>query len=251
MQNIKAKRAVIVGASSGIGAELALKLAREGYQLVLLARREEKLKTLCQRIRSDVREGLARFIVHDVTDFDSVPIDFLQAVELLGGLDLIVFNSGVLIPTGKHEFNFSKDMEVMQTNILGAMAWLNQAAAYFQSQGSGQIVGISSVGGERGRSGAPAYNTSKAALNTYLESLRNRLSRYGVHVLTVKPGFISTDMIQNARVSFWIAPVDSTVSDIWRGIRQRRQEIYTPGRWRWIAWLLRHAPSSLMRRLAV
>ncbi|HMS00860.1 MAG TPA: SDR family NAD(P)-dependent oxidoreductase [Anaerolineales bacterium] len=251
MQTMDVKRAAIVGASSGIGAELALKLAREGYQLVLLARRERKLEALCRRINSEVGEESARFIVHDVTDFDSIPTRFQQVVELLGGLDLIVFNSGLLIPVGKHEFDFSKDRAIMQTNILGAMAWLNLAAIYFQSQGSGQIVGISSVGGERGRTGAPAYNASKAALNTYLESLRNRLSKHGVRVLTVKPGFISTDMIQHASVGFWIAPVDTAVSDIWRGIRQRKQEVYTPGRWRWVAWLLRHAPSALMRRLAV
>lgn len=251
MQTMDGRRAVIVGASSGIGAELALKLAREGYQLVLLARREGKLEALCRKINSEIREGSASFIAHDVTDFDAIPIRFQQVVELLGGLDLIVFNSGLLIPVGKHEFDFSKDMAIMQTNILGAMAWLNLAAIYFQSQGSGHIVGISSVGGERGRTGAPAYNTSKAALNTYLEALRNRLSQHGVHVLTVKPGFISTDMIQNASVSFWVSPVHTAVSDIWRGIRQRRQEVYTPGRWRWVALLLRHAPSSLMRRLAV
>jgi short-subunit dehydrogenase len=131
------------------------------------------------------------------------------------------------------------------------MAWLNRAADYFQKLGAGQIVGISSVGGERGRTGAPAYNTSKAALNTYLESLRNRLSRRGVHVLTIKPGFVSTDMIQNAKTSFWVAPVDAAIADIWKGIRDRKQEVYTPARWGIVGWVMRNAPSFLMRRLAV
>lgn len=251
MQNNNVKRAVIVGASSGIGAELASKLAGEGYRLVLLARREGNLKALCDRINSEVGERRAQFITHNVADYQSIPLIFDQIVDIMGGLDLIVYNSGVLIPVGAQEYDFSKDLETMQINLLGAMAWLNRAADYFQKQGAGQIVGVSSVGGERGRTSAPAYNTSKAALNTYLESLRNRLSRRGVHVLTVKPGFVSTDMIHNAKTSFWVAPVDAAIADIWKGIRDRKQEVYTPARWGIVGWVMRNAPSFLMRRLAV
>ncbi|MBV6449432.1 MAG: putative oxidoreductase [Anaerolineales bacterium] len=250
-QNNNRKRAVIVGASSGIGAELARKLADEGYRLMLLARRDGNLKALCDRINSEVGEMRAQYVVHNVADYQRIPQIFNQVVDFLGGLDLIVYNSGVLIPVGAQEYDFSKDLETMQINILGAMAWLNPAADYFQKQGAGQIVGISSVGGERGRTGAPAYNTSKAALNAYLESLRNRLSRRGVNVLTVKPGFISTDMIQNAKTSFWVAPVNAAVADIWKGIRDRKQDAYTPARWRIVGWVMRNAPSFLMRRLAV
>lgn len=250
-QNNNLKRAVIVGASSGIGAELARKLADEGYRLMLLARREGNLKALCDQINSEVGERRAQYVVHNVADYQRIPQIFNQVVDCLGGLDLIVYNSGVLIPIGAQEYDFSKDLETMQINILGAMAWLNPAADYFQKQGAGQIVGISSVGGERGRTGAPAYNTSKAALNAYLESLRNRLSRRGVNVLTVKPGFISTDMIQNAKTSFWVAPVNAAVADIWKGIRDRKQDAYTPARWRIVGWVMRNAPSFLMRRLAV
>ncbi|MCC6298779.1 MAG: SDR family NAD(P)-dependent oxidoreductase [Anaerolineales bacterium] len=251
LQNEDVKRAVIVGASSGIGAELARKLAGEGYRLMLLARRERHLKALCDGINSTVGERRAQFSAHDVADHQNVPALFKRVVEVLGGLDLIVYNSGVLIPVGAQEYDFSKDLLTMQINLLGAMAWLNQAADYFQKQGAGQIVGISSVGGERGRTSAPAYNTSKAALNTYLESLRNRLARRGVHVLTVKPGFVSTDMIHNAKTSFWVAPIDAAVADIWKGIRERKQEVYTPARWRIVGWVMRNAPSFLMKRLAI
>ncbi|MBV6394008.1 MAG: putative oxidoreductase [Anaerolineales bacterium] len=251
MQTQNVKRALIVGASSGIGAELARKLAGEGYRLMLLARREGNLKALCGRINSEVGERRAQFIAHDVADYQSIPLLFAQAVDIMGGLDLVVYNSGALIPVGAQEYNFSKDLATMQINLLGAMAWLNQAADYFQKQGAGQIVGISSVGGERGRTSAPAYNTSKAALNTYLESLRNRLARRGAHVLTVKPGFVSTDMIHNAKTSFWVAPIAAAVADIWKGIRDRKQEVYTPARWRIVGWLMRNAPSFVMRRLAV
>lgn len=251
MKHTSDKRAVIIGASSGIGAELARQLAREGYQLMLLARREDKLKALYMEINREVRERRAQYIAHDVTDFQSIPLLFDQILGILGRMDLIVYNAGILLPVDGREFNFSKDMAIMQTNVLGAMAWLDLAAEYFQKRGAGQIVGISSVGGERGRTGAPAYNASKAALNTYLEALRNRLARFGVHVLTVKPGFISTDMIQNAKGSFWVAPVDLAVSDILNGIRKQKQEVYTPKRWRVVGWLMRNTPSFVMRRLAI
>lgn len=250
MQNITVKKAIIVGASSGIGAELARKLAFEGYHLMLLARREVKLKALCDRINSEVQERRVQYIPHDVTNFQSIPTLFDQIINMLGGLDMIVYNSGILISIGTQEFNFSKDLEIMKTNILGAIAWLDLAAGYFQKHGTGQIVGISSVGGERGRTGAPAYNTSKAALNTYLEALRNRLSRHNVHVLTVKPGFIETEMLSSGN-GFWVAPVEVAINDIWKAIRTRKQEIYTPGRWRWIGWLLRNMPSFVMRQFAI
>lgn len=249
MQSTKLNLALLIGASSGIGAGLARKLARENYQLTLLARREEKLQALCNGINFESQRRHAQSMAHDVTDFQSIPLLFDQIMGVMGGLDLIVYNSGILLPVGAQEFNFAKDLEVMETNILGAMAWLNLAAVYFQRRGTGQIVGISSVGGERGRKGAPAYNTSKAALNTYLESLRNRLSQHGVHVLTVKPGFIATEMLPQGQ-GFWVAPVHIAVNDIWNAIRTRKQEIYTPARWRWVAAFMRNMPSLYWRKVS-
>ena len=249
MQKADVKSAVIVGASSGIGAGLALKLAREGYQLTLLARREDRLKALCNRINSEIQDERARYVTHDVTDSESIPALFKKIVADMDGVDLFVYNSGIIVPLRGDEFSFEKDMAVMDVNILGAMAWLNPAAEYVLRQHAGQIVGISSVGGERGRTGAPAYNTSKAALNTYLEALRNRLSRHGVHVLTVKPGFITTEMLPQGN-GFWVAPVDVAINDIWKAILMRKQEVYTPRRWRWVAVFLRNMPSIYWRQFS-
>jgi len=249
MQKANVKSAVIVGASSGIGAELALKLAREGYQLTLLARREDRLKALCNRINSETQEGRAGYTTHDVTNYESIPALFKKIVANMGNVDLFVYNSGIIIPLRGDEFSFEKDIAVMGVNILGAMAWLNPVSEYFFHQRAGQIIGISSVGGERGRTGAPAYNTSKAALNTYLEALRNRLSRHGVHVLTVKPGFITTEMLPKGN-GFWVAPVGVAINDIWKAILMRKQEVYTPARWRWVAAFMRNMPSIYWRRFS-
>lgn len=137
----------------------------------------------------------------------------------------------------------------MQVNLLGALAWLNPVAALFQSQKGGQIVGISSVAGERGRVGNPSYNASKAALTSYLESLRNRLTRYGVHVLTVKPGFVETALLAGAKGTFWVIPAEQACRDIWNAIRKHKQDIYTPARWRLVMLILRSVPSFIFRKL--
>jgi short-subunit dehydrogenase len=131
------------------------------------------------------------------------------------------------------------------------MAWLTPVAELFKSMRGGQIVGVSSVAGDRGRVGNPGYNTSKAALSTYLEALRNRLTRHGVHVLTVKPGFVKTEMLKAAQggTPFAIEP-ERAADDIYKALLKRKQTIYTPGLWRWIMLAIRHIPSVIFRRMS-
>ncbi len=247
------RRAVILGASSGIGAALARRLAKEGYQLALLARRGEMLKSLCDEI-NHTHEGIqAISYIHDVTDFDSIPGLFKQVLSELGGMDLFVYNAGIQIPVGPNEFDFDKDRQMMMVNALGALAWLDYAATIFQGMHAGQIVGISSVAGDRGRVGAPAYNTSKAALSTLLEALRNRLAHHGVHVLTVKPGFVDTAILTanaGGKKLFWVIPPEKAADDIYAAIRSRKQVVYTPGRWALLMLVVRHIPSVIFRRLS-
>ncbi len=244
------KRAILVGASSGIGAALARKLAAEGYFLALLARREEALKALCAEINQTSGKTLATYYVHDVADFNNVPALFQRIGADLGGLDLFIFNSGILLPVKPDEFNFEKDLQMMTVNTLGAMAWLNPAAALFQGAKSGMIVGIGSVAGDRGRIGAPAYNTSKAALHTYLEALRNRLTRHGVAVLTVKPGFVNTDMIKASPRTFMVISPEQAAEGIWKAIRARKQTVYVPAQWGLLMHIIKHIPSVIFRRMS-
>jgi len=243
-------RGILIGASSGIGAALARRLTDEGYTLALLARRSELLHALCAEINQKHGETRAVPYSHDVTDYDAIPALLRQIVADLGGLDLVVYLAGVNYPPGAKNYHFETDRIMMEVNVLGAMAWLNPVAAMFQNAGQGQIVGISSVAGDRGRVVNPAYHASKAALTTYLESLRNRLTRHGVHVLTVKPGFVKTEMLQAAQgaTPFAISP-ERAASEIWRAMRTRKQVVYTPSLWRWIMLIIQHTPSFIFRRL--
>ncbi len=243
-------RAIIIGASSGIGAALARKLAAEGYTLALLARREELLKQLCTQINAAFGETRAIYRLHDVNDFAAVP-DLLQGlISDLGGLDLFVYCAGISFPSGMKHFEFEKDRQVTEVNYLGALAWLDPVAALFTNLKAGQIVGISSVAGERGRVGNPAYNAAKAALTCYLEALRNRLTRRGVHVLTVKPGYVLTEMTSAVKRPLFAIPADRAAAEIYRAIRRRKQEIYTAPIWWLVMLVVRNIPSIIFRRLS-
>jgi short-subunit dehydrogenase len=246
------RRGIIIGASDGIGAAQARRLAADGHLLALLARRQDKLDLLCQEINRESGEGRARAYVHDVAEYDQVASLLRRIVADLGGLDLVVFVAGVNYPPGGiDKYDFANDRRMIEVNLIGAMAWLSPVAEMFQSAQAGQIVGISSVAGDRGRVGNPGYNTSKAGLSTYLEALRNRLTRHGVNVLTVKPGFVETEMVKAAQgpTPFMIS-TERAVSDIRAAMRKRKQVVYTPAIWRWIMLAIQHTPSFIFRRLS-
>jgi short-subunit dehydrogenase len=244
-------RALIIGASSGMGAALAKKLADEGYDLALIARREELLSSLCDEINQSIDKGRAQYYIHDVSDDGAVPDLLRRVVSDLGGLDLVIYAAGVNFAPLADEYNTKNDRQMLEINLMGAFAWLNPIAAMFHSTRIGQIVGISSVAGERGRIGNPGYNASKAGLTNYLESLRNRLTRRGVNVLTVKAGFVQTDMLKAAQKVMFPITVEKAADDIWKAIRARKQEIYTPWFWRWIMFIIRNIPSILFRRMSI
>ena len=243
-------RAIIVGASSGIGAALARRLAAEGYSLALLARRADRLATLCEEINTKAGEIRAIFYIHDVTNYEGVPGLLQEITATLGGLDLFIYNAGILFPSGMKHFEFEKDRRMTEVNYMGALAWLNPVAAMFHRMKSGHIVGISSVAGERGRVGNPAYNASKAALSCYLESLRNRLTRRGVHVLTVKPGYVLTEMTAGVKNLYFAISAERAAADICKAIHKRKQVIYTAPIWWLVMFVVRNIPSIIFRRLS-
>lgn len=241
-------RAVIVGASSGIGAELARQLAREGYALALLARRAEELQTLADEINAQFGEPRAVCYPHDVTDYAAIPGLFQQILQDVQRIDAFIYVAGVMPNVAFSEYAFEKDKLMTEVHLLGAMAWLGQAATLFERMKTGQIVGISSVAADRGRVKNPAYNASKAGFDTYLEALRNRLTRSGIHVLTVRPGPVDTPMTKDVGGLFMVPPA-KVVQDILRAMRRRQQVLYTPARWRLIMFIVRNLPSFIFRRL--
>ena len=244
------KRAIVIGASSGIGAALVRRLTWQGYRVAALARREGELQALRSAAETkspDRADSRVLIYVHDVKDHAEIPSLFQDIVRDLGGLDLIVYAAGTQTRVDRNEYNFEKDSAMMEVNILGAIAWLNQAAVRFDRAGYGHIVGISSIAGDRGRVGAPGYNTSKAALNTYLEALRNRLARRGVTVTTIKPGFVDTRLLANAPKTFWVISPEDAAAQIYLAIRRKKGTVYVPRRWALVGLIIQHIPSFIFK----
>jgi short-subunit dehydrogenase len=249
----KERRAIVVGASSGMGAALVRQLAREGVDVVAVARRRELLDALAGECRG--LPGRVTSCAHDVTRFGDVPALFERLVRELGGLDLFVFSSGIMTEVGAHEFDTAKDLEMLAVNLGGCIAWTNAVAQLFRSQRAGTIVGISSIAGERGRKGNPVYGTSKAAMNHYLEALRNRLADYGVHVCTIKPGFVETEMLVQARAQGrtikGAITAEAAARSILRAARRRANEVFVPFKWTLVAAVIRNIPSAVFKGLNI
>ena len=250
MTSSSTRAALIVGASSGVGAALARRLAREGYALGLVARRIDRLQVLCDELKS--AHNIRAFAYqHDVANTHEIPALLAKATDDLGGLNLFIYCAGVLFPNDPIIYQVDEDLFTIQVNLLGAAAWINPVAQRLQQKRTGHIVGIGSIAGDRGRRGMPAYTASKTGLHTYLEGMRNRLWRDGVTVTTIKLGQVETAMLQNAdRKRNPISAVQAAES-IWRAIEQRKQTVYVPAWWRLIGLTIQHLPSFIFRRLSI
>lgn len=244
------KKAIVIGASRGIGGAIANKLASEGYLVAMVSQDFEKADLLSEKINREAGKTLTKAYSHDVKNFSDVPGLLKKVMDDLGGLDLLVYNSGLLRRTTLTTYDFDSGREMMEVNILGAMAWFDAVAPIFQDLKTGQIVGISSVAGDRGRVKNPGYNASKAALSTYLEALRNRLTRFGVNVITIKPGFVKTGVTEGQTGLFFLISPEQAAEDIWKAIKGRKQTVYTPFQWRYLMLIIRHIPSIIFRRLS-
>lgn len=245
--NLLWKHALIIGASSGMGAALARQLARQGCAVALVARRQEELELLAKEITT--AGGTAHVYPHDVHEYPCVPALFQRITHELGGLDLVIYAAGVMPLIEPNEYAFDQDLLTVEVNCLGAVAWLNEAAQRFEHTGAGTIVGLSSVAGDRGRRGFPVYGASKAFLNTYLESLRNRIGRFGASVVTIKPGPVDTPMTTNVQKKPLLISAEKAAELILAAARKGKTCAYVPGSWRLIMFIVRSIPSVIFRKL--
>jgi len=245
------RHAIVVGASSGIGAEIARQLAGAGCAVALLGRRGGGRGKVRPRVAAMGR-GSAITAVHDVTRYDTVPALLDRLIKDLGGLDLLVYAAGTMYKPVESEYDFARDRAEIEVNLLGAMAWTTPVAAMFEARRAGTIVGLSSIAGERGRRTFPAYSTSKAGLTTWFEALRNRVARHGVNVVTVKPGFVDTPMTASLEQKPMVIPVQKAAALILAAARRGGSpSAFIPVKWWFVAMILRHMPSRIFRRLDI
>lgn len=236
------KKALIVGASSGIGREIAMLLANSGWKVGATGRRQHLLHSLANESSGNI---VTRTI--DSTASDAIP-GLESLVRELGGIDLFLISAG----TGDLNESLHAEIETrtVSLNIRAFTSMAVWAYHYFENQGGGQFAAITSVGGIRGNRIAPAYNASKAFQINYLEGLRARARRSSlpIHICEIRPGLVDTDMAKGEGL-FWVADTRKAARQIIHALEKRKDVVYVTRRWRLIGGILKLVPRQLYARL--
>ena len=235
------RTAVVIGASSGMGREIAILLARNGYKVAVTGRRCD----LLEELRSQNPDN---YIVScfDCTDMNNS--SELEAIKnKMGHIDLLFVGAG----GGEinKELNFHIENTTAELNVMAFTQIVSWGFNYFRNRGKGHLAAITSIAGLRGGRVAPAYNASKAYQLHYLEGLRQRAKKLQlpVYITDIRPGFVDTDMAKGGG-KFWVVPLNKASRQIYRDIRKKREVAYISRRWRLIGWLLKLMPSWLYMR---
>ena len=242
-QRNKMKRAIIVGATSGIGKGLAQKLADENYLVGVTGRRLDLLDELkSQKPNSFFAKTI------DVTNTSSIVENLEILTKELGGLDLLIISSGTGDLNEKLDYEIEK--RTIETNVTGFTCVADWTFNYFEKQKKGHLVAISSVGGLRGSRIAPAYNATKAFQINYLEGLRQKATKLKteIFVTDIRPGFVDTAMAKGDG-QFWVSTVEKATNQILEAIKKKKKISYVTKRWKLIGIILKRIPRRIYDRM--
>lgn len=239
---------LILGANSDMAEALAKLYAQKGYRLLLASRDLD-------RLNSHAADLKIRYTV-DVQCFTFDAHAYLTHKQFYNQLpakpDIVIVAFGVLGDTEAAMTEWSSADEIISSNFTGAVSILNIIATDFQQRGSGAIVGISSVAGERGRQSNFIYGSAKAAFTAYLSGLRNRLAKGNVHVVTVKPGFVRTKMIADVSTpALLTATPEQVAKRIDRALVKKQNVIYVLPIWRYIMLIIKIIPEFIFKKLSL
>ena len=232
------KRAIVIGASSGIGLEVAMLLMKDGWTVGVAARREEPLRAL----------GAAAWQQIDVTQNDATE-RLRQLIATLGGMDLFFYASGI----GKQNRELREDIELatMQTNALGFTRMVGEAYRYFAEQGSGHIAAITSIAGTKGLGPAPSYSATKAMQNVYLQALEQQAHARGLNIrfTDIRPGFVDTDLLNGDFHYPMMLQPEKVAKTIVNAISSQRHICVIDWKYRLLTALWRRIPRCIWRKL--
>jgi len=242
------QKVIIIGATSGIGFELAKLYAQNGDKVGSTGRRSELLQKLNEIFPEQIITEC-----FDVTGNENI-MHLETLIRKLKGLDLLIYNSGY--GDVSEMLDWAIEKQTTQTNVIGFVEIVNYAFNYFMNQKKGHIASISSIASVRGNSQAPAYSASKAYMSTYMEGLhlkalriKRRDATVNINITDIQPGFVGTKMAKgNGR--FWEAPVQKAAKQIFDAIQRKKRRVYITRRWTIIAWILKWLPYSILKRFA-
>ena len=240
---------IILGGTSTIARSFARKAAERGDGIILAGRDMEDMETTA----SDCRHRGAPFaeaIAFDARSPDTFTPIMSRSEKLDGSLSVAVFVGSM---PSQEEIDADPSLidGVIRDSFTGPAEFLTAIAPTLEARGSGTVVGVGSVAGDRGRIGNYVYGASKAGFHTYLSGLRNRLSRSGVHVVTVKPGTVDTAMTWGMDKLPFLAPPEKVASDILRAVDKKRNVLYTPFIWWPVMTIIRHIPEPIFKKMKI
>ena len=237
------KKAIVVGATSGIGRSLAKLMVENGYLVGITGRRTpflEEIKT----------ENPTKYIIKtfDTTDTQNIAAHLTELILEMGGLDVLVISSG----TGdlNNHLDFEIEKRTIDTNVSGFTAIADWGFNYFEAQKYGHLAAISSNAGLRGNGGTPSYSASKAYQINYLEGLRQKAHKTSlpIYITDIRPGFVKTEMAKGEG-QFWIAPVDKAAIQIFHALRTHKKIVYITKRWKLIAIIIKLLPNWIIEKM--
>lgn len=232
------KRAIIIGASSGIGKEVAKLLIKEGWKVGVAARRVELLQEF----------GNVEIEAIDVTQADATQ-RLRKLIERMGGMELFFYASGI----GKQNRELEEDIElsIMQTNTIGFTRMIGEAYRYFAERGEGHIAAITSIAGTKGLGPAPAYSASKAMQATYLEALEQQANarRLKIRFTDIRPGFVDTALLSGDFNYPMMLKPESVAKEIIKSINAKTHVRVIDWRYRILTGLWRLIPRWIWRRI--
>ena len=237
------KKIIIIGATSGIGKELAKVFSSNDFEVGIVGRRTNLLEEIASELPTKTYTHTI-----DIKDTESAIQSLEKLIKDMHDIDILIVNSGIghINP----ELNWLQEKETIDTNVSGFTAMANVAMRYFIERGSGHLVGISSIVSIRGSRIAPAYNASKAFMSNYLEGLRAKAikNKLPIAITDIQPGFVDTAMAKGDGL-FWVASPQKAAKQIYNAIIQKKKLAYITKRWALIAWLFKIMPNFLYNKI--
>jgi|SRR5579872_5563028 short-subunit dehydrogenase len=244
------KRAIIIGASIGMGREISKLLAADGYLVGMAARRT----SLLEKIQQEIPTQTYIAYIDAAQPYEAVET-LNNMIEQMGGLDLLVIAITGFWDADFESNDWTKSLAVLQVDVTGFFALARTGLSFFENQGSGHLVGFSSIDGLRGVAGAPAYSASKAFCSRYLEAERNKFAQrhIPITVTDIVPGWVNSkgdvDFTKMPN-SYWVETLEDASREIFDAIKSKASVAYIGKRWQKVAALLPLIPDDLYNALS-